>query len=423
MIGLIGLNHKTAPIEVREQCSFTEEEVVQFIEKLERIDGLDETVVLATCNRTEVYFHLGRKEGDRDFESIIDSLIEFKNITADIRHHFYLYRDTHAVLHLFKVASGLNSMVLGENQILGQVKDAYRISSTRGLTGPVLNRLFHKSFEAGKRVRAETSLNEGASSISYAAVELAVKIFGDIRDCPVLLIGAGETGELVLKSMVDRGSESVYITNRTFERAVEVATKYRAETCRFEMLDDCLTNCAIVVVSTNSQTPIISHEQILRIVKRRNGSPLFFIDISVPRNVEESIKELDSVFVYDIDDLEEVVSHNYEKRREEIEKANRIIADIKDDFIAWFTALNLSPTIDMLKDKFDSLYTKELEQLQKKVSEDEYQRVEEFTRFLKGKWLGLVIKNLKKLSNNGKKIEYIDVVNSLFELKEQNEKN
>lgn len=417
MIGLIGLNHTTAPVEIREQFVLEEEESVRFIRDVRETLSVEEAVVLSTCNRTEIYFQTKVPSLDTLFEKFVEKLKSLKEINGNIRDHFYMHRDSHAVRHLLSVAAGLNSMVLGENQVLGQVKDAYRISSTRGLTGTVLNRLFHKAFEAGKRTRAETALNEGASSISYAAVELAVRIFGKIDDSPVLLIGAGETGELVLQSLVHRGCDSIFVTNRTFQRAREVAEKHCAEPCDYEQLNGYLEYCNIVLVSTGSKVPIITKEMMSPVVEKRNGRPLFLIDLSVPRNVEGGVKELEEVFLYNIDDLEEVVGKNYEKRQSEIEKAEEIIAGIQHDFFSWLKTLHLAPTIERLNTKIDSLYLKELTGLKNKLPENEYAKVEEFARFMKGKYLGLIVKNLKLLSNKGESVKYIDLLHNLFELR------
>jgi glutamyl-tRNA reductase len=419
MIGIIGLNHKTAPVAIRESASFAEEDAAAFIRQLCRSTVVEEAVVLSTCNRTEIYFQAPAADHVTLSRDVIKAVRTYKKIEDEIADYFYMYHDLHAVEHLFSVAAGLNSLVLGENQVLGQVKEAYRISATRGCTGTVLNRLFHKSFEAGKRVRAETAMNEGASSVSSAAVELAARSFGTIEGCSVLLIGAGETGELVLQSLADRGSTSICVTNRTHERACMLAEKYQTTFCDYDAFREQLPLCDIVVVSTGAKDPIIKKDEIEEIVEKRNGKTLFLIDLSVPRNVEEGVGKLENVIVYNIDDLEEVVADNYGNRRSEIEKARAVIEEIRDEFMNWVTTLNLSPTIEQLKGKFESLYTKELEALQRKASPREYERVEEFAHYIKGKCLGLVIKNLRSLSDNGKNVEYIELVKNLFDLKEQ----
>ena len=420
MVGLVGLNHRSASVEIREKFVFNEEDIVNFIFKLKEENESTEAVVLSTCNRTEVYFNLTKDCEFRNFSYIMKKIAEFKQAGRDINQYFYTLNEHEAVGHLLGVAAGLNSMVLGENQVLGQVKEAYRISSSRGFTGAVLNKLFHKAFEAGKRVRTETAINKGASSVSYAAVELASKIFSNLSQRPVLLAGAGETGELVLKSLVKRGAGQIFVTNRTFKRAENLGKRYNAEPVRFEELKDHLINCDIVIASTSSAETIFNVKLIREVMKKRKNRTIFFIDLSVPRNIEENVKNLENVFLYDIDDLEVVVAHNFEKRKHEIKKAEKIIKKITDEFFSWVSTLNLSPTIDSLKSKIEIITSSGLKSLKSSVTEEEYDKLLEYGDFLKKKYLGLIVKNLKILSKNGQKPEYINLVNNLFELKKKN---
>jgi glutamyl-tRNA reductase len=416
MIGLVGLNHKTAPVEIREKFVFSEEEIANFIFGLKEENESTEVVVLSTCNRTEVYFNLTK---DCDFSSysyFLNKLGEFKSIKKEINPYFYTVGGREAVEHLLNVAAGLDSMVLGENQVLGQVKEAYRISASRNYTGSVLNKLFHKAFEAGKKVRTDTEINKGASSVSYAAVELASKIFSDLEMHPVLLTGAGETGELVLKSLVERGSNKLFVTNRTYSRAENLAKKYSAEPVRFEELKEQLVNCDIVITSTSSPEPLFSFKMLKEVMKVRRHRTIFLIDLSVPRDIDEKAKHLENVFLYNIDDLDEVVAHNYEKRKHEVKKAEKIIKKIIDEFYSWVSTLNLAPTIDSLSDKLNILTLSGLKNLKSGVTENEFDRMSEFGECIKKKYLGLIIKNLKELSNNGQKPEYINLVNNLFGL-------
>jgi glutamyl-tRNA reductase len=416
MIGLVGLNHKTAPVEIREKFVFSEEEIVRFISGLKGENESTELVVLSTCNRTEVYFNLTKNCDFRNFSYVLKKLAEFKKIKKEINPYFYTLSGREAAEHLFKVAAGLDSMVLGENQVLGQVKEAYRISASRKYTGSVLNKLFHRAFEAGKKVRTETEINKGASSVSYAAVELASKIFSDLEGHPVLLTGAGETGELALKSLVERGSKRLFITNRTYSRAEKVAEKFNAVPVRFEELEARLTDCDIVITSTSSREPLFSFKMVKEVMKVRRHRTIFLIDLSVPRDIDEKVKIIENVFLYDIDDLEEVVAHNYEKRKHEIKKAEKIISRVNDEFFSWVSTLNLSPTIDSLYDKLNNMTSSGLKNLKNSVTENEFVKMSEFGELIKKKYLGLIVKNLKELSNNGQKPEYINLVNNLFGL-------
>jgi glutamyl-tRNA reductase len=416
MIGLVGLNHKTAPVEIREKFVFDEKDIVNFIYRAKEENESTELVVLSTCNRTEVYFNLTKDCDFRNFSYILKKLGEFKKIKKEINPYFYTLGGREAVEHLFKVAAGLDSMVLGENQVLGQVKEAYRISASRKYTGSVLNKLFHRAFEVGKKVRTDTEINKGASSVSYAAVELASKIFSDLKMHPVLLNGAGETGELALKSLVERGSNKLFITNRTFSRAEKLAKNFGALPVRFEELKDKLTECDIVITSTSSPEPLFSFKMLKEAMKMRRHRTIFLIDLSVPRDIDEKVKRLENVFLYDIDDLEEVVAHNYEKRKHEIKKAEKIINKIMDEFFSWVSTLSLAPTIDSLCDKLETMTISGLKNLKSSVTETEFSRMSEFGELIKKKYIGLIVKNLKELSKNGQKPEYINLVNNLFGL-------
>ncbi len=421
MIGVVGLNHRSAPVEIRERFAFEEPEIERFILQLREQEPFDEVVVLSTCNRTEVYFSSSKPCGQRDLSALQRFLCAFKQAGEQPAELFYGYLEQQAVAHLFRVASGLNSMVLGENQILGQVKTAYRLSASRKLTGAVLNRLFHKSFEVGKTVRTDTAINEGASSVGYAAVELAGRIFSSLAEHPVLLIGAGQTAELVLECLAQRGSRGLRVANRTAERAQELAARFGAEAVAFEQLAEHLLACDIVIASTASREPLLKQAEVRRIMQQRRSRSLFLIDLSVPRNVEPSVRELPAVFVYDVDDLEGVVAHNAGKRQAEVEKAERIIEHSTREFSEWLSTLDLAPTIAHLKQLLDSISETELNGLRKKLPGETFQKVEEFGRYLQGKFLGMVVKNLKGLSQDGRRLEYIDLVNELFELRGKKE--
>ncbi len=417
MIGILGLNHKTAPVHIRECLAFTEDEIVTICTEYRALKTDGEIVILSTCNRSEVYFSISRSCEQKDFRTLEGILLGLRQIdSGDLDKSLYRYSDREAVDHLFRVASGLDSMVLGENQVLGQVKEAYRISSSRKITSTIFNRLFHMAFETGKRVRSETRINEGASSISYAAVELASRIFSHLPDHPVLLVGAGETGQLVLQSLKERGCDHLHVANRTPERAEKIAADYGAESADFEDLSEALVHSDIVVTSTRSPDPIVTSDLLGPIMKKRRNRPLFCIDLSVPRNIEESVKNIAEVFLYDIDDLNAVVQHNYERRKKEIVRAEEIIEEKSKEFFAWTSHLGLSPTIKKLKTRLGTITSEELTKLSNRLPENEYSRVAEYASFIEGKYLGLIVKKLKDLSKNGQQLEYLDMVSQLFEL-------
>jgi glutamyl-tRNA reductase len=422
MIGVLGLNHTTAKVETRECFVFDEPEIERFIRELQQQEPFSEVVVLSTCNRTEIYFNSPKPCGQRDFSALIRFLCRAKGIEEVTGDLFYTLQEEQAVAHLFRVSSGLNSMVFGENEILGQVKEAYRISASRKFTGAVLNRLFHKAFEVGKTVRTDTSINEGASSVGYAAVELASKIFTNLPEHSVLLIGAGEMGELVLRCLAQRGNCHLHVANRTLERAMTLAEKYGAEALSLDELMEHFVHCDVIIVSTASRMPLVRHGLVQEAMERRHNRSLFLIDLSVPRDVEEKVREMDGVFVYDIDDLEMVVTHNREKRKREIEKAGGFIEAHTREFFDWLSTLDLSPTIGRLKERFQSISQEELGSLKNRLPEETFRKVQEYGDFLEGKYLGFIIKNLKKLSKDGRQPEYVDLVNKLFDLHQREEK-
>ena len=417
MIGIIGLNHKSAPIEIREYLTFSDKEILELLKKI-KSEEISEAVVLSTCNRTEVYFYSTKKCRKSASQIILNKIKKYKKINDDIEEYFYTFKAAKAVRHLFKVAAGLNSMVLGENQVLGQVKNAYRLSAENKYTGLVLNRLFHKAIEAGKKVRTATEINKGASSISYAAVELITEVFKDISDKKVLLIGAGETGELVLQSLSKRGAKKINIINRTFENAKLLAKIYKASAHKFSDLEKILSHSDIVITAAYSPEIIIT-EKLLDIIlkKKGNGKKLFFIDLSVPRCIDESITNNKSIFLYNLDDLEAAVHKNYSKRKNEIDKAEKIINKIMDDFEVWYATLSLKPTIDQIKEKFGKININEIKNFKNKVDEEKFKAINDYGEFLQKKYLQFIVKNLKSLTNNGEKLEYIEMVNNLFELK------
>lgn len=416
MIGIIGINYETAPLDQRGPLSFNADEIQLFFEFMkDRLKDF-ELVLLSTCNRTELYFSVNKSCGHSISGQMISHLLEFKQLSEDGLFNFYRHNDDDAVRHLFKVASGLNSMVLGENQILGQLKEAYKVSIDLNRAGSIMSRLFHKAFQAGKRVRSETDINKGASSVSYAAVELTHKVFSSLDGHPILLIGAGEAGDLVLQSLKERGSNQIEIINRTFLKAEVLAEKYSARALSFDKLEEALTGSDIAITSTAADKPIIVKEQIERIMKKRKSKMLLLIDLSVPRNIEESVRSMKNVFLFNLDDLQEVVAFNYNKRQSAIKKANVIVEELACEFESWLSGLKLSPTIDQLKDKLGGLMENELQNLQNSVSEDEFGCLKKFSDKVHKKYLGLIIKNLKDVSDNGRHAEYIDLVNNLFDL-------
>ncbi|RMH81234.1 MAG: glutamyl-tRNA reductase [Acidobacteria bacterium] len=350
-----GLNFKTAPIEQRELLACSCEETYFLLPVIKTIPGVREVMLLSTCNRVEVY---AVAEGYEPVNRLVIELLQLKGIDLRIRKHSFFFEGLQAVAHAFRVASGLDSMVVGESQIVHQFKNAYKIAKDVGTTGKVLNRLYEKALRTAKRVRTETGISRNAVSVSFVAVELAKKIFGNLVKSKVLLVGAGEMAELAAKYL-KKLQAHLFITNRTYEKAVELARSLEGHVLRFEELSEHLYNFDIVVVSTASKEYLIRSEEVRKAMKRRSYKPMFFIDISVPRNVDPLINNLDEVFLYNIDDLQEVAEKNMQERIKEKEKGEIIVWDEVSKFSKWLELLSVEDLIVRLKEEWKEVELRE----------------------------------------------------------------
>lgn len=342
----LGVNFKTAPVEVRERLACNLEETKKILPQLKTASGVEELCVLSTCNRVELYAYATHEES----VNLLLSLFLKEKGSEDWERFMFVKRGEEAVFHVFKVASSLDSMVVGEPQIVAQFKESFRVAREVGTTGKILNRLFEKALKASKRVRVETGISRNAVSVSYAAVELAKKIFGDLKKAKVLLVGAGEMGELAANYLKRLGCQ-IFITNRTYEKALKLSQELGGNALRFEELEDFLSNMDIVIVSTGARNFVITEKMVKSAMKRRNYEPMFFIDISVPRNVEPSVGKIDEVFLYDIDDLKEVVESNLKDRLREAKRGEIILWDEVKKFMGWLESLKIEPLILKLKER------------------------------------------------------------------------
>ena len=347
---VVGVNFRVAPVEVREKLACSKEETKKILPLLKKEIPVEEIMLISTCNRVEAY---GYNIIDVS-EKVIDKLLEIKRLPKGLKNYFYIKKGEEAVFHVFKVASSLDSMVVGEPQIVAQFKEAYRIAKESETVGKILNRLYEKALRASKRVRTETGISKSAVSVSYAAVELAKKIFGDLKGASVLLIGAGEMGELAANYLKRLGTK-LHITNRTYEKALKLAKELEGSAFRFEDLDNYLHLMDVVIVSTGAEHYVLTKDLVEKAIKRRNYEPMFIIDISVPRNVEPSVGQIDSVFLYDIDDLRQVVEENLRGRMEEAKKGEIILWDEVKKFMNWYKALKVEPLILELKKSVEGL--------------------------------------------------------------------
>lgn len=416
---LVGLSHNTAPVEIRERLSFSGEQLTAGISRLRAHEEILECVILSTCNRVEVYTTVEKPELGvarvKDFLHACQPDISLERITQ----HLYTHKNEGVVRHLFRVASSLDSMVVGETQILGQVKDAFDCALLNKTTGVVLNKLFKKSIFTAKRVRTETRIGESAVSISFAAVELAKKIFSNLRSKTGMLIGAGEMGELAAQNLVNSGIKEIVVSNRNYDRALDLARSYNGRAARFEDFLQEMVNVDVVICSTGAPNYVIRFEDIQDIIHRRKNRPLFFIDISVPRNIDPEINKIGNVFLYDIDDLQAVVETNLKARKEEAEKGEKIVAEEVGKFTQWFKSLEVVPTIIALKDKVEEIRRKELERTMgrlRSLSPEEVQIIDGLTNTIINKILHnpLVALKLEAHSTNG--LLYAEAVRKLFDL-------
>ena len=362
---VIGLNHTTAPVELREKLSIADDALPNALADLKAKSPVSECLILSTCNRTEIYACTQSKSDD---ECLIAWMSDFFGVDAgSLSPHLYSHAGHKAAEHLFRVASGIDSMVIGEAQILGQVKDAYRIAAENKAGGPVLNALFQQAIAVGKRVRTETDIGKGAFSVGSAAVHLAGSIFDKLTGRTVLVIGAGEMSELTMMHLASSGASPVLVANRTFSKAESLASRFQGRAVKLAEIGTIMEAADIVITSTGSREPIVTREMISRVHHARRGRPIFFIDMAVPRDIEPQVGDLDNVFLYNIDDLQAVVAADVAGRRAEIARVERIIAEEVDDFLRWCRALDAVPIITSLREKFDRIREEELEKLKSRL--------------------------------------------------------
>lgn len=367
---VLGLNHKTAPVEIREKLAFDNQESIrEGLKKLTQTEGIKEAVIVSTCNRVEVYV-CTNGENEKIIKSLKQFLSEFHSIPVkDFENHLYIYTNKDAVIHLFKVASSLDSMIIGEPQITGQVKDSFEIALSERATSLILNHLMNRALFTAKRVRNETRIGENPVSVSYAAVGLIKKVFDDLSKKSILLVGAGEMAELAMRHLIGSGIKNVYVTNRTYERAKELAKEFNGIAVSFENLKEQIAKSDIVICSTGAPNYVITEQMVKEVMPLRKHKPLFLIDISVPRNIDPLCNELDNVYLYNIDDLQDVVDSNILERKKEAEKALNIVEEETEKFFKWLNSLQSVPVIVSIRNKAEQVRQEELEKFKSRFKE------------------------------------------------------
>ncbi len=412
----VSINHRTANVEAREKIYYSSEEIREISERLKSIAR--ESLIVSTCNRTELY--MIPSSAPKTHDELYRLVREGKKLTdGDLEVGYETFEGFEAVRHLFAVASGIDSLMLGDIQVLGQVKEAYNTGVELGTVGTLMHHACQIALKAGKRAKAETKISEGAVSVSYAAVELAEKIFGNLKGRTVLLIGAGETAELAAKDLKPKEIARLFIANRTLERAKSLAEQIgMGEAVSLDALPEKLQQADIVISSVGGSEYILTREMVAAAMRGRESSPLLIIDIGVPRNVEPAARKIPNVFLNDIDSLNLVVAKNMQMRRAEIVAVQRVLDEEVNDFMKWYNSLEVGPTIKMLRDKIEQIREEEIRRHKGKMNGSDMEVVEEITRSLVNKILHEPMTNLKSAENGISVVDRVKMLKSLFGLEE-----
>jgi glutamyl-tRNA reductase len=419
---VVGLSHKTAPIELRERLNVPEQELPKPLEMMGEAADLVERMLVATCNRVEVY---AVTEGavPEAVEAITDCLSTYRNVVkTEFLDKLYVHTAAEAVRHVFRVASSLDSMVVGEPQILGQVKAAYSVAQAREATGIILNNLLEQAFHVAKRVRSETAIASSAVSVSSAAVELARKIFGDLTGRSVLILGAGEMAELALRHLLDDGVRSVLVANRSYDRAVALARQFEGRAVTFESFRQEMVGADIVISATSAPHVILKKEDMQAVIHQRRHRPIFLIDIADPRDIDPTCNEVDNVYLYNIDHLQSVVEANLKERRREAERAEPIIEREVGVFLTWLRSLDVVPTIVSLRQRLEEIRGAELQKALGRIGDltpDQREAVTALSHAMVNKILHQPMTELKRRAALQDGHLYTNVLRRLFGLEEK----
>jgi glutamyl-tRNA reductase len=418
LVVVTGISHKTAPLELREKLALDADAALRVGRDLLAHAGACEAVALSTCNRTELYTYAA--DSLAASQTAVERLAKQAQVpAAELEPSVYSYSGDAAIAHLFRVTASLDSMVVGEAQIVAQMKGAYQAACEGGCTSVVFNRLFRRALEVGKRVRTETAIGERPVSVSSAAVELALQVFGRFRDHVVLILGAGETAELTATHLKAHGIEHILVTNRTFAGADELAQRVGGRAVPFEDLEGHLSAADIVISSTSAPHFVVTRERVDRAMKHRRHRPIFFIDIAVPRDLDPEINRVDNAFLYDIDDLQHVVEQNRSEREKEAAKAEEIVAEELEEVRGWLRSLEVVPTIAGLRDSVEQIRRAELERLGSRLgdlTDEQRAQVELLTASIVNKILHVPTVRMKQVAGSDDSYLYADTLRTLFGL-------
>lgn len=420
----ISINHHTAPIEIRESVHLSSDEIKNYLRKLKG-NVVDEGFIISTCNRTEIYgIPTTPNINYRDFEEFLIKE-KSKNEISDI--HFQKFFSCSAINHLFKVASGIDSQLIGDNQIFGQMKESFQIAEEVNTTGFLTKRIFDAAIRVGKRVKTETEISDGAITVSYAAVQLVEKIFSNLNKKSALVIGTGETGEIAAKHLRDKNIGKLVLTNRTNEKAEKLSELLGGSAIPFENFKEHLHEFDIIISATSSDNILINNDEIKSAMKKRHHAMLVLMDIALPRDISPEAKNIDNVFYHDIDSLNIIVEQNKKKRSEEIPKVQTIIMEELLEFFNWYNSLQVAPTIKSLRDFYDSIRLEEIEKNKFKINADDFEKLDIITKKIINKLLHYPTVEIKKAAGNGlntnessSKIGMIREIFGLDSIKEEN---
>ncbi|WP_430810582.1 MULTISPECIES: glutamyl-tRNA reductase [unclassified Carboxylicivirga] len=421
MVGLIGISHQTALLEIREQLVITREEITGLYEYLNRKCEVEGIMALSTCNRTELYFEAkpGKDDAANDYvDRIISAYIAYFKKDESVRKYLYTHTGIDCARHLFRVATGLDSLILGEYQIVSQLKEAFSWVDNTAMVGPELTRMVHKAFEAGKAVRTQTALNKGAVSVSSAAVELAANKLCEFPNVKALTVGAGETGTIVALNLSKKGCVNNWVTNRTLGKAEQLADRVQGVAFPFDTYLEQLEVVDIVTYTTASSRVLLSKETLSVVMQKRGGRPLMILDLCSPRNVEAAVSQLEGVTLYDLDHLEDVVKANFEKRKGKLKEAEAIIEDVLAEFDDWLNVRRMRSAISAITDTLKDVNTLEARNYKKVKDDDEVaQKINEYGEHLSAKLTRMLIKQMKTVTNEGRDSEKVKLLQEFFNFK------
>ena len=415
---LIGVNHRSAPVEVRERFAIPEKKLPEALQSLVHYPGVQEGLIISTCNRVEVL--AGLRNGSADLRGFLRDYFHLD--PSEFDQHLYEFREREAVQHLFRVACSLDSMVVGEPQILGQLKEAYAVARAVGAVQSNLDALLTRSFSIAKKIRTETAIASSAVSVASVAVDLAKKIFGDLKGKNVYLVGAGKMSELAARHLLANGAGSIFVANRTYDRALSLAAKFDGRALRFEELYETADQADIIISSTGAPVAIFRKEHGERFMARRRNRPMFFIDIAVPRDVDAAMNDVEGVFVYDIDDLQQVVASHLSDRKKEAAKAEDIVQVEVERFAQRMQTLDVVPTILSLQEYLEDIRQAEIDRYRSRlgeVSAEQEAAIDAMTRGMINKIMHTPIVALKSAAKDPESTTVIDVIRKLFNLQEK----